>query len=82
MPGVCRQILAARDRLTTDMPALADEASPLFGLQPSRLLNYWGSVRYDFTEAMADGLRRFLGYAADLGVIAGLPEIRFYSPEA
>jgi len=80
LPGLCRDVLDARDRAEEELPQLAREAASEFDLDPQRLLRYWRSVRYRYTDAMAEGLRLFFRHARDLGVIPELPEIRYYRP--
>ena len=80
LPGLCREILNARDRAEEDLPRLAEEAASIFELDAGRLLSYWRSVRYDYSEAMARGLRLFFQYARDLDVIPAEPDIRYYLP--
>ena len=80
LPGLCRDILEARDRAEKDLPQLARDAATIFELDPERLLAYWRSVRYRYTDAMAEGLQLFLRHARDLNAIPVLPEIRYYRP--
>ena len=80
LSDVGRAILEARDRAAEEIPRLAREAATLFDLDPERLLSYWGSVQYRYTDDMAEGLHRFLRYATDLGAIPAVPEIRYFRP--
>lgn len=81
LAALCRDILEARDRVDEELPQLAREAATEFGIDPKRLLAYWSSVRYRYTDSMAEGLRRFFRYARDLDVIPAVPEIRYYRPQ-
>jgi chorismate dehydratase len=80
LPGLCRDILAARDRAEEELPQLALEAASIFEIDPPRLLSYWRSVRYRYTDAMAEGLQLFLRHARNLDEIPAVPEIRYYRP--
>ena len=80
LPTVCREILRARDRAAAELPGLAEEAAPVFDMEAERLVAYWRSVRYTYSEAMAEGLLRFLAYARELRAIPEPQDIRYYSP--
>jgi chorismate dehydratase len=53
---------------------LAREYGPALGLAPERLLRYWTSLRYELTDDVVAGLRRFVELAAQLGEAPPLPE--------
>lgn len=46
---------------------LARRHAPAFGLTADRLLDYWASLRFDFDDAMQQGLLHFYRLAAGLG---------------
>jgi chorismate dehydratase len=63
----------------TDLPALAQEHANRFGLSAETLIEYWRSFSYDLGDDEQRGLLAFYGYAADLGVIKPVTELRFWN---
>ncbi|HEX9020321.1 MAG TPA: menaquinone biosynthesis protein [Nitrospirota bacterium] len=57
---------------------LADEASGKFNIPATVLLNYWNLLSYSFGEEEQKGLLAYYRYAAELGSIEGVPELRFW----
>ena len=56
---------------------LAVAGQSKFGLPAGTLLDYWRLFSYDFNEMEQRGLLTYYGYAAELGVIAAVPELQF-----
>jgi len=57
---------------------LADGHAAKFDLPADVLLRYWQSFSYDFGPEEQKGLLTFYGYAAELGVIDSVPELRIW----
>jgi chorismate dehydratase len=60
------------------LPLLANENAGRFGLAPEDLLRYWRTFSYDFGADEQKGLLAYYGYAAEIGVIDRVPELRFW----
>ena len=56
--------------------ALARRHAEHFGLPAEQLAAYWTGLRYDFDEAMMLGLLRYYEFAAQLGEVPAVPELR------
>jgi chorismate dehydratase len=50
-----------------------------FKLPPEFLFSYWNSLSYGLGREEQKGLRAFYGYAAEIGVIETIPELRFWT---
>lgn len=61
---------------------LADEHAAQFGISAETLLRYWNLFSYDFGPDEQKGLFAFYGYAAELGAIDAVPELRFWEKQA
>jgi chorismate dehydratase len=59
------------------LPELATDHAGRFGLPEELLLEYWRTFSYDFGEGEQKGLLTFYGYAAELGIIEKVPDLRF-----
>lgn len=59
------------------LPELAAGHAGRFGLPEGLLLDYWRTFSYDLGDDEQRGLLAFYGYAADLGVIDRIPDLRF-----
>ncbi len=57
---------------------LADAYAERFGIPASVLFEYWGSFSYNLNEEEKKGLLTYYGYAAELGVIDTVPDLRFW----
>jgi chorismate dehydratase len=62
----------------SDLPALAREHAGRFGLPAETLIDYWRLFSYDFGGEEKKGLLAFYGYAAELGVIPPVKELRLW----
>lgn len=58
---------------------LARDSAGEFGIPAETLLEYWGCFSYDFGEQERKGLLTYYSYAAELGVIEKVPELRIWS---
>ena len=61
---------------------LAAENAARFGLPAETLLRYWNLFSYDLGPAEQKGLVAFYSYAAELGAIDAVPELRFCGRQA
>ena len=61
---------------------LADEHAARFDIPADTLFHYWSSFSYDFGPAEQQGLIAFYGYAAELGAIDAVPELRIWTEDA
>ncbi len=60
---------------------LAESEQGRFNLSPAVLLEYWKLFSYDFGEAEQKGLLTFYGYAAEIGAVKAVTELRFWQPD-
>lgn len=58
---------------------LARSETGRFGVPAELLFSYWKSFSYDLGREEQKGLRAFYGYAAEIGVIETVPELRFWT---
>jgi chorismate dehydratase len=58
---------------------LARSEAERFSIPAEFLHSYWGSLSYDLGKDEQKGLRSFYGYAAEIGVIETIPELRFWT---
>ena len=63
-----------------NIPELARAHSDRFGIPAQVLIDYWTSFSYNFGDEEQKGLLAFYGYAAELGVIDPVKELRFWKP--
>jgi chorismate dehydratase len=61
---------------------LADEHAAQFGISAETLLRYWNLFSYDLGPDEQKGLLTYYGYAAELGAIDAVPELRFWGRPA
>lgn len=57
---------------------LAREHAAAFGISPDMLVRYWKCFSYDFGAEEQKGLLAYYGYAAELGAVDAVPELRFF----
>ncbi len=57
---------------------LAASHAGRFGVPAPVLINYWNSISYDFGEEEQQGLLAYYGYAAEIGAIEPVKELRFW----
>lgn len=57
---------------------LADSTAERFGIPAPTLMQYWSSFSYSLGEEEQNGLLAFYRYAAELGVIDAVPDLRFW----
>jgi chorismate dehydratase len=57
---------------------LADQHGSQFGMSPESLVRYWRTFSYDLGPEEQKGLLTYYGYAAELGVIDAVPELRLW----
>ncbi len=61
------------------MREFAESTSGRFNLPPDVLLQYWSLFSYDFGEDERKGLMTYYGYAAEIGAIETVTDLRFWS---
>jgi chorismate dehydratase len=57
---------------------LADGHAERFGMTPDALVRYWRTFSYDLGPDEQRGLLTYYGYAAEVGVIDSVPELRLW----
>ncbi len=72
-------LIASKDYGLSHLRELARTQAVRFGIEGDILLNYWRSITYDFGEDERKGLTAFYEYAAKLGVIKAVPELKFWT---
>jgi chorismate dehydratase len=70
-------LLASRAWFHTHRAALAQRLAGQYGIEATRLLQYWESLRYTLDAPMRRGLLRFLELAAELGAAPPVPGLDF-----
>ena len=60
---------------------LAETASGRFNIPASVLLQYWQLFSYDFGEEEQKGLLAYYGYAAEIGAIEPMTNLRFWTKD-
>lgn len=63
-----------------NIPELARAHSERFGIPEQILIDYWTSFSYNLGDEEQTGLLAFYGYAAELGAIDPVTELRFWKP--
>jgi chorismate dehydratase len=61
---------------------LADEHAARFDIPADMLFQYWNSFSYEFGPDEQKGLLAFYAYAAELGAIDAVPDLRIWGKEA
>jgi chorismate dehydratase len=72
-------LLASKRYGLEHVQELALDQSLRFGIPPDVLVRYWQSFSYDCGEPEQTGLLAFYRYAAQIGAIASVPELHFWS---
>ena len=65
-----------------NIPELARAHSDRFGIPAQVLIDYWTSFSYNLGDEEQKGLLAFYGYAAELGAINPVTELRFWKPRS
>lgn len=80
--GLLYDILCrSRDYGLSHIDDLSKAHSGRFGIPADLLAKYWQALSYSLGEDEKKGLLAFYGYAAELGVIESVPELRFWGAE-
>jgi chorismate dehydratase len=58
---------------------LAEEHSSRLGIPATKLLEYWNSFSFDFGPYEQKGLMTYYGYAAEIGAVKPVTELRFWN---
>ncbi len=78
-PGEVRKLVEARALGVRQIPAIAEAFAASHPFPAAFYAAYLScNIRYDLGDAELEGLRRFYGYALELGLIEKMPEVRFY----
>jgi chorismate dehydratase len=64
---------------TSHLQDLAQSEAKRFKVPAELLFSYWSSFSYDLGREEQKGLHAFYGYAAEIGVIKTIPELRFWT---
>jgi predicted solute-binding protein len=64
-----------------NIPELARTQAERFGILPQVLIDYWTSFSYNFGEDEKKGLMAFYGYAAEMGAIKPVTDLKIWSKE-
>jgi chorismate dehydratase len=72
-------LLESRDYGRESRLPLAERYARHFGLAPAALAAYWEELAYELDEQMIEGLLTFYRFAAELGEIPAVPELRWIS---
>jgi len=59
------------------LPEMALKYADRFGIPAPRLLEYWNSFSFDFGPQEQKGLMTYYGYAAEIGAVKTVTELRF-----
>lgn len=70
-------LIRSREYGLAHLRELSEEHEGRFGIGAGLLYDYWKSLSYSLGEDEKKGLQTFYGYAAELGVIKTVPELRF-----
>src|SRR5512143_432355 len=65
----------------THLGEIADAETGRFNLPAPVLMEYWKLFSYSFDEEERKGLMAFYGYAAEIGAIEAVTELRFWSKD-
>ncbi len=71
-------LMLSKDYGLSHIAELAGIHAERFGIPESLLIEYWKSINYDFGEDERKGLLAYYGYAAELGAIKPVTELRFW----
>jgi chorismate dehydratase len=61
------------------LPELAKEHSSRLGIPAPKLLEYWNSFSFDLGPHEQKGLMTYYGYAAEIGAVKPVTELRFWN---
>lgn len=75
-------LLASKQYGLARFRELADENAARFNIPADTLFQYWNCFSYDFGPEEQKGLLAYYGYAAELGAIDAVPELRIWRKEA
>lgn len=72
-------LIASKSYGLSHLQQLACEYEDRFNIPAQSLLNYWNSFSYDFGADEQKGLAAFYGYAAEIGAIDAVNDLRFWT---
>jgi len=77
-----RTLVRSRDASLADLAGLAGRHADRFRMSAAELAGYWRTLRYTLDGPMQEGIRVFYRYAAEAGVLAEAPPLRWTAPAA
>jgi chorismate dehydratase len=60
------------------LPELAQQHADRFGIPAPKLLEYWNAFSFDFGPNEQKGLMTYYGYAAEIGAVKPVTELKFW----
>ncbi len=75
---LCDILIQSRSYGLTNLRELAVSHADRFGLPPQVLVDYWSSFSYSLDDEEKRGLMAFYGYAAEIGAIEPVTDLRFW----
>jgi chorismate dehydratase len=82
MQPLLQSFRRSRDRFRAEPHVMAERYAALFGIEPARLARYWSTLRYEFDDAMQQGLLHYYRLAATLGEAPHIERIAWASQKA
>jgi chorismate dehydratase len=74
-------IIESRTYGVSHLKDLADTSAERFGLPSSVLYDYWNLFSYNFSEYEQKGLLAYYAYAAEIGAIKTVTDLRFWTKD-
>jgi len=71
-------LLESKSYGLSHLPELAQACTVKFGIPAPKLLEYWNSFSFDFGPLEQKGLMTYYGYAAELGAVQPVTDLRFW----
>jgi len=72
-----RQLRKAREYSESHYPEIARDVEEAVGIPADDLVRYWKSIAYDLDPVKIQSLKRYFGYACELGLIPEPPPLHF-----
>jgi len=74
-------LITSKEYGLSHLEQLSREMSIRYSIAPQTLLEYWKAFSYDFGDAEKNGLLAYYQYAAEIGVVEPVSELRFWKHE-
>lgn len=75
---ICERLVYAKRAALSCLDTLADECAERHWMGRDDLISYWKTISYDLTERHLEGVRLFFRRAAQIGILAEEPVLRFF----